>query len=136
MTAHRDTGRYEVTWDGDEACQQLRLRVTLHVPEQLNDARPAPQDVLAHLRDELFALGHGFTVLRGEGVGEGSVGVCREPIMLYVVDVPVDVPMSVVRSIAEDIRHALGQHVLYVTITPISVLEVRAPHMATELVHA
>ena len=113
-------------------------RITLHVPEALNDGSPIPAGYQTWVEDE---LGHIAAVAQVEsGVGEPGITICehgtglwwspawekqREPMRLMAIDVADDgTSVDLVYRLAERIGADLGQNKVYMTTSPITVIVV------------
>jgi hypothetical protein len=116
----------------------LRLlmdRITLHLPEVLNDGSAIPEDVFAAYEEDLLDIAEvavlvagvgepGFQILRNvTGVWRSPTGrLCREPIRLYWLDlVDVEVVRERVAKLIDAIKVRLAQELVYATVTPIEV---------------
>lgn len=115
-------------------------RITLHVPEALNDGSPVPPEVFEAYEDELYDIALDAKISAG-GLGEegftilvGAIGAWRspsgtkykEPLRLYCLDVADARPvLDALRHLAHRITTELGQEVVYLTISPNDGIAVR-----------
>lgn len=111
-------------------------RISLHVPEVLNDGSAVPLELYDPYEDELLnialeaqaetGIGEvGFSAsLNVLGVWRSDLGQKhREPIRLYWLDVgDLRRPLERVRRLAIRIRHELDQAAVYVTVVPVDVV--------------
>lgn len=97
-------------------------RLTLHVPEALNDGAPVPQTQFSGLESELLGIAGGFTLTHGIGVWRTVTGeTCREPVRLYSVDTLTGGhARQRMTLLASRIARALRQEAVYLTAQPIS----------------
>jgi hypothetical protein len=106
-------------------------RITLHVPETLNDGSTVSSDQFAAYENELLELAGGFTLTHGIGAWRSLAGATyREPQRLYAVDVADAPAVRKLLALAERMAFDLEQDVFYVTsssITDMSVLRRVAP---------
>ena len=96
-------------------------RLTLHVPETLNDGTPVTIGQFAEYEAELLGISTGFTLTHGIGVWRSDAGIVyREPVRLYAVDVSTDSDArDRLSSLADRIGRELAQRAVYVTASPI-----------------
>lgn len=96
-------------------------RLTLHVPEILNDGSSVGYELLEAYERELLKLAGGFTLRNAIGAWRSHEGVLyREPVRLYSIDVPTaSNARRAVAALALRIGHELGQQVVYLTVVPI-----------------
>lgn len=101
-------------------------RVTLHVPETLNDGSPVPLEQLAVYEAELFEIAKGYTLTHAIGAWRSPSGErYREPLRLYAIDVvDAQTVLDRVLRLAHLIRVELTQEAIYVTVAPIDALGV------------
>ncbi len=104
-------------------------RVTLHVPEVLNDDSIVPPSYFAEIEDELCRVAGGFTLTHGIGCWRDNAGcLYREPLGLYIVDVASAASVTELRGLALRVGRALDQVAVYVTVAAVAVeLDVRTP---------
>jgi hypothetical protein len=96
-------------------------RLTLYVPEILNDGSPVAYELLEVYERELLELAGGFTLTNGIGVWRSRDDVVyREPVRLYSIDAPTASNVrKAVTALALRIGHELGQEVVYLTVVPV-----------------
>jgi hypothetical protein len=101
-------------------------RVTLYVPETLNDGSVTPMRRLASYEDELIEIAHGFTLTHAIGVWRSPEQTkYREPLRLYSIDVPdAQTVLERLLELAGRIRVELAQEALYVTVSPVDAMSV------------
>ena len=101
-------------------------RVTLQVPETLNDGSVTPVGQFASYEDELIEIAGGFTL--GHAIGawrSPSKESYREPLRLYAIDVPdAQTILETVLRLANRIRIELAQEAVYVTVAPVEAMSV------------
>ncbi len=107
-------------------------RITLYVPETLNDGSPVPTDILESYEDEMCDVAFQARLATGIGdegctVSENNTGVWRSPsgqkyrerVRLLWVDVADAGPLrDLVLRLAHRIRVELAQEAVYLTIAP------------------
>lgn len=110
-------------------------RLTLHVPETLNDGSRVPNDVFEGYEDDLLDIALESKLSSGAGeegftLARNVVGVWRSPsgnkhkefVRLYWLDVADSAPIrDLVLHLADRIKGELAQEAVYVTIGPIDV---------------
>ena len=96
-------------------------RLTLYVPEILNDGSPVTYERLEAYERELLDLVGGFTLSNGIGVWRSADDVVyREPVRLYSIDAPrASHVRKAVTALARRIGHELGQEVVYLTVVAV-----------------
>lgn len=96
-------------------------RITLHVPETLNDGTPVATERFTAYEDALIEIAGGYTLAHAIGAWQSSDGtIYREPLRLYSVDVQdVAACLPRVHDLALRIRAELIQIEVYVTVSPI-----------------
>ena len=95
-------------------------RLTLHVPEALNDGSPVCPSQFEAYEAALIDLAGGFTLLPAIGAWRSQSGqIYREPMRLYAIDVAdVDATMPVLHKLVRQIGADLAQEAIYVSLTP------------------
>jgi hypothetical protein len=104
-------------------------RITLHIPETVNDGLPLSKDSFARYEAALLDLtaddagsrGQGFTLTHAIGVWRSPSGAqFRERLRLYAVDVAdASSVLGAVRALASSIGRELDQEAVYLAVTPI-----------------
>jgi hypothetical protein len=118
---------------GDERDGSTMRRITLHVPEKLNDGSPVPEDVFESYEDDLYDITYEARV--SSGFGEEGFNITRnvignwrsasgkkyrEPLRLYWFDVAdAEVVEHLVLRLAHRMKVELGQEGIYTTVTPV-----------------
>jgi hypothetical protein len=105
-------------------------RITLYIPETLNDGSSVGQELFDCYEAALLDLttdaaetgGQGFTLTHAIGGWRSPSGVLfRETMRLYAVDVEdASSIIDAVHALAHTISRELGQEAVYITLTPIS----------------
>ncbi|MDQ5819899.1 MAG: DUF3574 domain-containing protein [Actinomycetota bacterium] len=100
-------------------------RITLHVPETLNDGVPVALGDLQAYETELLEIAGGFTVTPAIGAWRSPSGeLHREPLRLYSLDVlDARVVRAQVLELAQRITAELEQEAVYVTVTRVEAVE-------------
>ena len=119
-------------------------RVTLHVPEVLNDGTPVGSRTFEAIEDQLLGVAaaarrasgigeEGFTVLSGAfGVWRSPTGrIYRERQRLFLLDVPdVGRVFEQVVALADWVRTDLDQESVYVTVVELEAIAIFVPEVS------
>ena len=109
-------------------------RITLHVPEQLNDGTPIPEAVLDSYQRAMGEIAREAVIVSGNGEPGYSASPhqlggwlqpsghwTEEPMRLIWIDVEVaEVVLARVRKLAFVVKTELAQEAVYVTVAPIA----------------
>lgn len=107
-------------------------RITLQIPETLNDGTQVAAESFASYEVELHDIAGGFTLTHAIGSWRAPSGaIYRDALRLYAIDVAdAQTVLERVLHLADRIRRDLDQEAVYVTVSPIEAT------LVTELVVA